>query len=84
MASNRLELGSRQLVCTVKVFIWNSETLQASVQDSTEHCMVRHEAAIALGSVAGDNKCIEEFQTKIGDLPIDENNKDEAIVIESC
>ncbi len=60
------------------------ESLQASVQDSTEHCMVRHEAGIALGSVAGDNKCIEEFLTKIGDRPIDENNQDEAIVIESC
>ncbi len=60
------------------------ESLKASVQDSSEHCMVRHEAAIALGSVAGDNKDIEEFLAEVGDLPIDQNNQDEAIVIESC
>jgi hypothetical protein len=46
--------------------------------------MVRHEAAIALGSIAGENTEIEEFLTRIGDLAIDESNQDEAIVIESC
>jgi len=60
------------------------ESLKASVSDSTEHCMVRHEAAIALGSIAGDNKSIAEFLVKVGDLPIDDSNQDEAIVIESC
>lgn len=60
------------------------EALQESVSNSAEHCMVRHEAAIALGSIAGDNGKIEEFLTKIGELPIDECNQDEAIVIESC
>ena len=60
------------------------EALEKSVENSNEHCMVRHEAAIALGSVAGDNRRIEEFLSKVGDLPIDDNNQDEAIVIESC
>jgi deoxyhypusine monooxygenase len=60
------------------------DALKASVSDSGEHCMVRHEAAIALGSIAGDNGHIEEFLVKIGSLPIDEANQDEAIVIESC
>ena len=60
------------------------ESLQQSVCDSSEHCMVRHEAAIALGSIAGRNESIEEFLTKYAQLPIDEANQDEAIVIESC
>jgi hypothetical protein len=46
--------------------------------------MVRHEAAIALGSISGENQGIEEFLTKYSQLPIDESNQDEAIVIESC
>jgi len=60
------------------------ESLQASVKDTHEHCMVRHEAAIALGSIAGKNEDIEDFLTKYSQLPIDESNQDEAIVIESC
>ena len=60
------------------------EVLEKSVSNSQEHCMVRHEAAIALGSIAGDTSEIESFLTKIGELPIDECNQDEAIVIESC
>ena len=58
--------------------------LEKSVQDSSEHCMVRHEAAIALGSIAGDNQAIEDFLSRIGDLPINESEQEEAIVIESC
>jgi deoxyhypusine monooxygenase len=60
------------------------ESLQNSVTDTSEHCMVRHEAAIALGSISGENQGIEEFLTKYSQLPIDESNQDEAIVIESC
>jgi len=60
------------------------ESLKASVGDSSEHCMVRHEAAIALGSIAGDNKVIEDFLAEMGGLDIDESQQDEAIVIESC
>lgn len=60
------------------------ESLKQSVCDSSEHCMVRHEAAIALGSIAGKNETIEEFLIKYAQLPIDEANQDEAIVIESC
>jgi deoxyhypusine monooxygenase len=59
-------------------------SLSSSVENSGEHSMVRHEAAIALGSIAGENTEIEEFLTRIGDLAIDESNQDEAIVIESC
>jgi deoxyhypusine monooxygenase len=60
------------------------DSLKESVKNADEHCMVRHESAIALGSIAGDNSNIEEFLTTYGDLPIDDSNQDEAIVIESC
>ena len=60
------------------------ESLKRSVRNSDEHCMVRHEAAIALGSIAGSNSDIEEFLIKYSELPIDETQQDEAIVIESC
>lgn len=60
------------------------ESLKASVKNPEEHCMVRHEAAIALGSIAGENEAVEKFLIRIGDLPIREENQDEAIVIESC
>jgi deoxyhypusine monooxygenase len=59
-------------------------SLKASVEKADEHCMVRHESAIALGSIGGRNEKIEEFLTRMGDKDIDEMNQDEAIVIESC
>lgn len=58
--------------------------LEESVADQSEHCMVRHEAAIALGSIAGKNEGIESFLEKYSSADINETNQEEAIVIESC
>ena len=60
------------------------DSLIASVENTDEHCMVRHESAIALGSISGANGKIESFLTQYADLPIDESNQEQAIVIESC
>lgn len=60
------------------------DALMDSVRNTNEHCMVRHEAAIALGSIAGDNERIEKFLTAYADLPVNITDQDEAIVVESC
>ncbi|KAF4724972.1 deoxyhypusine hydroxylase, partial [Perkinsus olseni] len=52
-----------------------------SVKDTDEACMVRHESAVALGSVGGDEatKFLREYVQR----PVN-HNEDEAVVVESC
>ncbi|EER12430.1 conserved hypothetical protein [Perkinsus marinus ATCC 50983] len=57
------------------------QALIDSVKDREEACMVRHESAVALGSVGGEvaTKFLRDYVQR----PID-HNEDEAVVIESC
>jgi deoxyhypusine monooxygenase len=52
-------------------------------QNSHEHCMVRHEAAVALGSIGGlrSKEVLSDFVQK---HKLDEQNLEETIVFESC
>lgn len=59
------------------------ELIASCFQNTTEHCMVRHEAAVALGSIGGD-KSREVMSAYIAGRQVEANDQDEAIVIESC
>ena len=52
-------------------------------QNSAEHCMVRHEAAVALGSIGGERskEVLAEF---VQSHTVNPANREETIVYESC
>ena len=52
-------------------------------QNSDEHCMVRHEAAVALGSIGG-LRSKEVLANFVASHKADDTNQEEAIVYESC